>query len=110
MNTPNTPYNPTTGAAYGGMANVSALVAAMAGHNWSSGQFAGFWQWLGAGRAVRKGEHGTRIMLIVDKKDTENPEKKHKVAKTRVVFAFEQTEPAATPEDRAERRAEARMS
>lgn len=57
---------------------------------------AGFQQWLALGRVVAKGQHGTKILMVVDKKD-EQPRAdgaepaKRKVLKTRAVFFFAQT-------------------
>lgn len=58
---------------------------------------AGFKQWLELGRVVRKGEHGTKILMVCDKKGS--PEtttsdgeiSKHKVCKSRTVFFETQT-------------------
>lgn len=59
---------------------------------------AGFKQWIELGRVVRKGEHGTKIYMVVDKKTEAQPaageeESKFKVLKTRTVFFESQTVP-----------------
>lgn len=58
-------FNATTGAAYRG-GNIMRLAIACAENGYSEGGgWAGFAQWLGAGRVVRKGEHGTACMTVV---------------------------------------------
>lgn len=56
---------------------------------------AGFRQWLELGRVVKKGQHGTKIYMVVDKKDdaTNKESDKHKVVKGATVFFHTQTIP-----------------
>lgn len=58
-------------------------------------EVAGFKQWLELGRVVAKGQHGTKILMVCDKKgeqpaDGSEPGK-YKVCKTRTVFFRSQT-------------------
>lgn len=79
------PHNPTTGNAYTG-GNVNRLIGRS-----ESAQFAGFHQWLTAGRAVRKGEKAVaHIVMILTKKKPDGSTVK--VPRTAAVFSFEQTE------------------
>jgi hypothetical protein len=59
-------YNATTKHLYSAK-NYQLLAQAMETKGWPTGEFAGFRQWLAVGRVVRKGEHGTPIMMMVDK-------------------------------------------
>ena len=78
------PTNPVTGREYKGMqANILGSLN-------TCNQFAGFKQWLEAGRVVKKGQHGITIMMPLTGQD-ENGATKTKFMK-RVVFAIEQTE------------------
>jgi len=56
---------------------------------------AGFKQWLELGRVVEKGQHGTKIGMVCDKKsdkaDANGDPKKSKVFKSRTVFFESQT-------------------
>ncbi len=81
------PYNPITNAQYSGQ-NVGFLTAQAAEKGFTSQQFAGFRQWLEAGRTVKKGEKAIHGLMVVTKK-TENGEKK--VCRGFSVFALEQT-------------------
>jgi antirestriction protein ArdC len=83
--------NAVTGVAYQG-GNIAKLEAAEAGNNFDPGEgWAGFKQWLTAGRVVRRGEHGTaclRVLVSTDKKTG----LERKTAKGFRVFHFDQTE------------------
>lgn len=73
--------------------------AMLSGHECKA--VAGFKQWLEVGRVVKKGEHGTKIYMVVDKKGEETQEQpqageeagKFRVLKTRTVFFESQTVP-----------------
>lgn len=74
--------------------------ALLAGHECRA--VAGFKQWLELGRCVARGQHGTKIYMVVDKKDEprEGAEPgKHKVMKMRTVFFECQTVPLDSPSD-----------
>ena len=58
------PCNATTGTAYKG-GNVLRLLAAADAAGYGPGGWAGYRQWLAAGRQVRKGEHGTSCLTVV---------------------------------------------
>lgn len=83
------PYNAVTGADYRGR-NVDRLVgaAAAAGYDLARG-WAGYRQWVDAGRCVRKGEHGTACMTVVSVTDPKaGPVRKPRGFK---VFHYDQT-------------------
>lgn len=69
--------------------------AMFAGHECRA--VAGFRQWLELGRVVMRGQHGTKIYMVVDKKDEHQPDAtdvhKSKVLKMRTVFFECQTQP-----------------
>lgn len=79
------PFNPTTNREFSGR-NLNELASS----GFQSMQFAGFRQWLSENRIVKKGEHGIKIIMFVDKKQKNGTKKS--VPKTRTVFAYEQTE------------------
>lgn len=87
------PSNPTTGRAYGGnQAFDLAFIGVVNG--WHSGHWAGFHQWRGIGRQVRKWQRGTRIWLPVFVSIDEDEENEKVLRfKRATVFAYEQTEP-----------------
>lgn len=58
------PRNATTGEAYRG-GNVARLLAAEIAAGYVGHEWAGFKQWLKAGRVVRKGEHGTSCKTVI---------------------------------------------
>src|SRR5687767_807034 len=58
------PTNAVTGEAYQGN-NVNRLLVAELERGYGPGGWAGFKQWLTAGRVVRKGERGTRCQRVV---------------------------------------------
>lgn len=62
---------------------------------------AGFKQWLELGRVVKKGQHGTHIFMIVERRDDPNnaDSEKRKVPKGAVVFFESQTKPIDGDED-----------
>lgn len=90
-------HNAVTGALYSAKnAEILQQAAALAGIE--DRGVAGFQQWLSKGRCVRKGQHGTRIMMVVSKKEEQAPEEKkepakRRVLKTAVVFFESQTAP-----------------
>lgn len=97
MNTETLPYNPTTGNIYQG-ANIGALITQAAERGFNAMQFAGYAQWLKAGRIVKKGEKAiyvkacgtfTKIDKATGKATTGT------FAKGQAVFAIEQTEEKA---------------
>lgn len=64
------PHNPTTGNEYRG-GNIAELLGAADEAGYPTAQWAGYGQWQGAGRQVRKGESSTSItywMPKIDKK------------------------------------------
>lgn len=82
--------NEVTGVAYQG-GNIARLTAAQMDNNYDPAKgWAGFKQWLDAGRVVRKGEHGTPCLRVLVTTDKQGNEKK--VAKGFRVFHFDQTE------------------
>ena len=83
------PTNPTTGRDFSGKQSLE--LAVIADENGYQGQFAGFHQWLDAGRAVQKGQHGFKILLPVLVKDKKTGDKKP-YFKRATVFAIEQTQ------------------
>ena len=98
--TDTTPRNATTGAAYKG-GNVLRLLVAEAEHDYRApadlpGSWAGYRQWIGAGRQVRKGEHGTACMTVVTVAKKNGPGMT-KVPRGFRVFHYAQTEPMTEP-------------
>jgi len=90
--------NPTTKKGYSEN-NTAILFESMEAQGFDSEECAGYGQWLQAGRQVSKGQKGTQIIRIVEKKvknkKTGKVEKK-KVPVKHSVFFVEQTE-IATP-------------
>ena len=90
--------NALTGHVYSGNNQEAlTLAAAMGGVPENEFEVAGFRQWLELGRVVAKGQHGTKILMVLAKKDEgqvkagiENPERR-KVLKTATVFFRSQT-------------------
>lgn len=70
--------------------NMQALAAAQARGGWQSPEFAGFHQWIKAGRVVKKGEKGTPVVFFVEKKIPNS--EPVKVRKVKFVFNIEQTQ------------------
>jgi len=84
------PFNETTNRDYQG-GNIETLLAACVEHGFDFNRgWAGFHQWKDAGRSIRKGEHGTRIVKWTKTKDDEGNEKL--MPKGMYVFHFEQTQ------------------
>jgi len=85
-------YNPLTKAGYSPK-NCQLLAEAQLLTGDECQEVAGFKQWLELGRCVEKGQHGTRIMMVCDKKtkDSDGTEGKKKVCKGRAVFFKSQT-------------------
>ena len=87
--------NPTTNRAYSGN-NVQALETHQAMNNLESPYYAGYKQWLEAGRVVKKGAKGCTILFFPDKNikdaDGKTTGEKQKIAKGRSVFNIDQTE------------------
>lgn len=82
--------NETTGAAYQGR-NVLRLVMVEIEREYDGRRgWAGFKQWLDAGRVVRKGEHGTPCMTVVTVTDDKGTARKPRGFR---VFHYDQTEP-----------------
>lgn len=87
-------YNPVSKHKYAPY-NMQTLASATANNGWTSSEFAGFHQWIKAGRIVRKGEKGTPVVFFVDKKTINKrtgEEEIIKVRKVKFVFNVEQTE------------------
>lgn len=83
--------NQVTGVAYQG-GNIAKLDAAEAANDYDSNMgWAGFKQWLTAGRVVRKGEHGTQCLRVIVSTDKKTGLER-KIAKGFRVFHFDQTE------------------
>lgn len=82
--------NETTGQAYNGK-NVDRLETAeiLAGYDSRRG-WAGYRQWLQAGRVVRKGEHGTPCMTVIRTEGTEGKRSRTAPRGFRV-FHYDQT-------------------
>jgi antirestriction protein ArdC len=80
--------NETTGTAYQGR-NVARLLGAEddRGYDESRG-WAGYTQWLKAGRVVRKGEHGVSCMTVVSVTDDKGTHRKPRGFR---VFHYDQT-------------------
>lgn len=89
------PYNATTGEQYKG-GNVLRLLTAEAEAGYGPGGWAGYRQWIAAGRQVRKGEHGTACLTVVTVPDKAGKGSK-KVPRGFRVFHLDQTEPAEVP-------------
>lgn len=87
------PYNATTGAEYRG-GNIERLLMAEIGNGYGNGGWAGFHQWIEAGRVVRKGEHGTHCLTVVtvDEKKTDGTAKTTRKPRGFVVFHYDQTD------------------
>lgn len=85
------PYNPYTGNQYTN--NNLVLLAAYTAEHYTSPQWAGYQQWLKLGRVVRKGESGTRILMVKSKKlvDKLGVEQIKQYPSSVTVFNFEQT-------------------
>ncbi len=78
--------------------NTQILAEALQRKGWTSTEFADFYQWIQAGRVVKKGEKGTPIEMFVDKKiEQDGKDEKLKVRKVKSVFNIEQTEERAIP-------------
>ena len=84
------PYNPTTGRPYTG-GNVETLLAAQDEGGYPTAQWAGYGQWLAAGRQVQKGQKSTVCKMVVEKKDKDDPKKKTKHVRTIRLFNLAQT-------------------
>jgi antirestriction protein ArdC len=80
------PHNPTTGKEYAGK-NALLLVCAAADREFPTDAWAGYDQWLGSGRQVRKGETSTHIMRVLVFDDGK------KAPKGLRVFNIAQTDP-----------------
>ena len=65
--------------------------SATANNGWTSSEFAGFHQWIKAGRIVR-GEKGTPVVFFVDKKTINKRTGNHQSPQVKFVFNVEQTE------------------
>lgn len=101
------PTNPTTGREYSG-SNLEPLVALCLEHQ-LCGEFATFRQWRAAGRIVKKGSKGVKVVRVSerieeteDKKTGEKVKEKRTWGKAYYVFPVEWTEPiedAPAPED-----------
>jgi len=77
--------------------NTQSLAEALQRNGWTATEFAGFHQWIQAGRVVKKGEKGTAIEMFGEKKiESNGVNEKRKVRKVKFVFNIEQTE-ARTP-------------
>ena len=97
-------FNPTTGGIYGAN-NQETLMNALEENEFTTGQWAGFKQWLEKGYCVKKGQKAVaRITLFVDKKIKADDKKaakagddvaKKKVMLTKAVFNFDQVEKIA---------------
>ena len=88
------PFNEVTRKAYQG-GNVEILSITMSENDFDATKgWAGFHQWLGAGRSVIKGQHGTRITKFVKFEDvTKTGEVKETLMpRPFVVFHFDQTQ------------------
>ncbi len=91
-------YNVTTKHLYA-TRNYQVLAGAIENNGWQTGEFAGYRQWLAAGRAVKRGEKGTPIAMVVDKNVAKEGEtEKVKVVKKKHVFNIAQTEPLPATE------------
>lgn len=82
-------FNPVSNHEYAPY-NTQALASAAEGNGWRSPEFAGFHQWIKAGRVVKKGEKGTPVVFFVEKKVKDGDPVK--VRKVKFVFNIEQTE------------------
>lgn len=87
------PFNPVTEWAYRGN-NVGILIGAASLHNYSSNHWAGFDQWNRAGRRIKAGQHGTRIVIMKTKKLEDGTIKSF--PSTTTVFNWDQTVPKDT--------------
>lgn len=94
--------NETTGHQYQG-GNIQLLAAAAFDNGYSTDHgWAGFNQWKSAGRVVRKGEKGTRILMMVPKKIGEledGTDVKKMTGRTKTVFHYDQTEELGATEE-----------
>lgn len=83
-----TAFNETTGAEYQGK-NVDRLFYAEIEHGYDETRgWAGYRQWLEAGRVVRKGEHGTPCMTVITVDDGDRSARKPRGFR---VFHYDQT-------------------
>ena len=87
-----TMFNVKTKNSYQGQ-NITKLEEAAEEQGFSSNVWGTFLQWKEAGRMVQKGQTGTRIIKVVDKKiyDAQGKETKKKVVKENSVFNLQQT-------------------
>jgi antirestriction protein ArdC len=84
------PRNAVTGELYLGK-SIDRLILAQCRQGYSGGGWAGFHQWITAGRIVRKGEHGTHCVTVVIVEKNEHGNGKRK-PKGFVVFHRDQTD------------------
>jgi len=93
------PYNEVTKREYRG-GNILVLELSAEANDFDTSRgWAGFHQWKGAGRSIRKGEKGTRIMKFIETINEETG-KKGMAPRTFVVFHFDQTTEAPTKEEK----------
>jgi antirestriction protein ArdC len=81
------PTNAVTGVAYAG-ANVPRLLSAADKHGWTDLRFLTYRQAKFVGAYVRKGEHGTRIVKLVNHKadDRKEGDQDYRLSRTYTVF------------------------
>jgi len=94
------PFNEITRNEYKG-GNIEILLAAMHENEFDETKgWGGFHQWLGAGRAVMKGQRGTRItkFVKVEKTSKNGAVKETLIPRHFTVFHFDQTQVVETKE------------
>lgn len=88
-----TPTNPVSGYDFS-RGNVDRLIVAADDNGYTSSEWATYRQWQEAGRQVRKGEKGTRVLLPrIERVDGEDVAT-GRIAKGYTVFNIEQTDEA----------------
>jgi len=90
------PFNAVTGVDYQG-GNITRLLIAEGSNAYSERGWAGFAQWRTIGRTVRRGEHGTPCLTVVNVVDKKTGRDKRSARGFRV-FHFDQTEELAPNE------------
>lgn len=91
------PFNATTGECYEG-GNINRLLGALLDRGFNQEQgWAGYKQWLDAGRVVRKGEHGIHCQRVIAVETNEDGKATKTNVRGFVVFHWSQTEPLEAP-------------
>jgi antirestriction protein ArdC len=92
------PTNAVTGVAYAG-ANVPRLLSAAEERGWTDLRFLTYLQAKSVGAQVRKGEHGTRIVKVVDHKADDRKQDDHDYRAPRTYTVFNVAQVDGLPSD-----------